>query len=235
MKPRFRSLRERIYRLLGASTVTLDGVRLQAVGAGIPDEITRLLRRGDYEFAERKLLARVATKGDRVLEVGAGIGALGLVAARLCGAENVLSYEPNPATLPIIEANHALNDLHPEVRPKAITTDGGPITFFRTGNIISSSLIERGSSEPITVESDTLGAAIEDFEPTILLMDAEGAEIDLLPATDLSRLRALVIETHTKITGAASVTDLKAQLTQAGFHIAADVNNNILCLRDGTS
>nr|WP_282563352.1 FkbM family methyltransferase [Gymnodinialimonas phycosphaerae] len=177
------------------------------------------------------MLTQVAGPGDRVLEVGAGIGALGLVAAKICGAENVLSYEPNPATLPLIEANQAANGLHPVVRPKAITTDGGPITFFRTGNIISSSLIERDASEAISVESDTLDQAILDFAPTILLMDAEGAELDLLPGSDLSSLRAIVVETHAKITGAASVETLKAQLLAAGFAIKADVNNNLLCVR----
>jgi len=121
VKPRFRTLRERWYRLSGQSNVSLDGVRLRAVGDGIPDEVTRLLRRGDYEFAERKLLLRILRADDRVLEVGAGIGALGLVAARVCGAENVLSYEPNPTTIPLIKANHSLNALHPGICAKAIT------------------------------------------------------------------------------------------------------------------
>lgn len=62
-------------------------------------------------------------------------------------------------------------------------------------------------------------------------MDAEGAELELLPAADLSSLRALVIETHAKITGADSVADLKAHLIAQGFKIVEDVNNNILCLR----
>lgn len=232
MKPRFRTLRERWYRLSGQKSVSFDGVRLHAVGDGIPDEVTRLLRRGDYEFAERKLLLSILQADDRVLEVGAGIGALGLVAARICGPGNVLSYEPNPKTIPLIEANHTLNKLHPGIREKAITADGGSITFFRTGNIISSSLIERDLSEAITVGSDRLSDAIAEFQPTILLMDAEGAELELLPAADLSSLRALVIETHAKITGAASVANLKAHLEAQGFRIAEDVNNNILCLRE---
>lgn len=231
MKPRFRSLRERWYRLTRSRHVTLSGVRIHAVGDGIPPEITRLLLRGDYEFAERKLLLQVARPGDRVLEVGAGIGVLGLVAAGVCGPDNVLSYEPNPATLPLIEANHALNRLHPGVRPKAITANGGPITLFRTGNIISSSLIERNASEAIAVESDRLEDAIADFSPTILLMDAEGAEVELLPLCDLSSIRAIVVETHAKITGPDSVATLRQHITEKGFHIAADVNNNLLCLR----
>jgi FkbM family methyltransferase len=231
LKPRFRTLRERLYRISRQTNVSLDGVRLQAVGDGIPKEVTRLLRRGDYEFAERKLLLSILQADDRVLEVGAGIGALGLVAARVCGAENVLSYEPNPKTIPLIRANHDLNQLYPSVREKAITVNGGTITFFRTDNIISSSLIERDTSVAITVDSDRLSDAINEFRPTILLMDAEGAELELLPAADLSSLRALVIETHAKITGAAPVATLKAMLEAQGLRIVADVNNNILCLR----
>ncbi|OWY07388.1 hypothetical protein B6V74_18415 [Thioclava sp. F42-5] len=232
MKPKFRTLRERWYRLSGKSYVVLDGVRLHAVGVGIPEEITRLLRRGDYEFAERKLLLRVLRAEDRVLEIGAGIGALGLVAARVCGPRNVLSYEPNPNTIPLVEANHLLNNLYPAVRKKAITVDGGPVTFFRAGNIISSSLIKRDLSEAITVESDSLSDAIAEFQPTILLMDVEGAELNLLPAVDLSSLRALVVETHGKITGAASVVDLKGYIKSQGFLITEDANNNLLCLRE---
>jgi len=231
MKPRFRSLRERWHRMAGSRRVTLDGIRIHTAGDSIPPEITRLLWRGDYEFAERKLLLKVARPGDRVLEVGAGIGVLGLVAARICGPDNVLSYEPNPTTLPLIEANHALNALYPGIRTRAITAGGGPITFFRTGNIISSSLIERDASEAITVESDRLDDTIAEFAPTILLMDAEGAEVELLPLADLSSIRAIVVETHAKITGEASVTRLRTHITEKGFRIAADVNNNMLCLR----
>jgi FkbM family methyltransferase len=231
VKPRFRTLRERFYRLTGQKSVSLDGARVYAIGDGIPAEVTRLLRRGDYEFAERKLLLSILQVDDRVLEVGAGIGVLGLVAARVCGPRNVLSYEPNPKTMPLIEANHNLNNLYPGVREKAITADGGSITFFRTANIISSSQIERDLSEAITVSSDRINDAIAEFQPTILVMDAEGAELNLLPTADLSSLRALVIETHAKITGAASVADLKAHLVSRGFRIAEDVNNNILCLR----
>jgi FkbM family methyltransferase len=211
--------------------VSLDGARFYAIGDGIPAEVTRLLRRGTYEFAERKLLLSILQADDRVLEVGAGIGVLGLIAARVCGARNVLSYEPNPKTMPLIKANHTLNNLYPGVREKAITAEGGSITFFRTENIISSSLIECGLSEAITVCSDRINDAIAEFRPTVLVMDVEGAEVDLLPAADLSTLRALVIETHAKITGVASVADLKVQLVDRGFRIAEVANNNLLCLR----
>ena len=211
--------------------MSLDGARFYAIGDGIPAEVTRLLRRGNYEFAELKLLLSILQADDRVLEVGAGIGVLGLIAARVCGARNVLSYEPNPKTMPLIKANHNLNNLYPGVREKAITAEGGSITFFRTENIISSSLIECDLSEAITVGSDRINDAIAEFQPTVLVMDVEGAEVDLLPAADLSTLRALVIETHAKIIGAASVADLKVQLVDRGFRIAEVANNNLLCLR----
>jgi FkbM family methyltransferase len=231
VKPRFRTWRERLYRLTCQKSVSLDGARFYAIGDGIPAEVTRLLRRGNYEFAERKLLLSILQADDRVLEVGAGIGVLGLIAARVCGARNVLSYEPNPKTIPLIKANHTLNNLYPGVREKAITAEGGSITFFRTENIISSSLIECDLSEAITVGSDRINDAIAEFRPTVLVMDVEGAEVDLLPAADLSTLRALVIETHAKITGVASVADLKVQLVDRGFRIAEVANNNLLCLR----
>lgn len=231
MKPPMRLWRERWHRLTGRKTTVLDGVTLHTRGNGIPPEVTRLLQRGEYEFAERKLLLRVLTPSDRVLEVGAGIGALGLVAARICGAANVLSFEADPDTLPVIEANQALNDLYPAVRASAVTADGGPLTFYRMGNIISSSVIDRGNAEAITVESERLDDLIAEFAPTILLMDAEGAELELLRNADLSSLRAMVIETHAKITGDDSVVSLKRIVTDAGFRIVEDVNKNILCVR----
>ncbi len=231
MKPPSRHVLGRWNRLMRRKIVKLDGIRLNAVGEGIPDNVTRQLWRGSYEYAERKLLLQVLRPDDVVLEVGAGIGALGLVAARVCGAHRVLSFEADPATMPVIAANQELNNLFPTVRAKAITTDGGVVNFYRKGNIISSSLIDRGDSEVVTIESESLQSVLTEFGPTVLLMDAEGAELDLLPSGDLSRLRAMIIETHAKITGHDSVSKLKNYIRDQGFRISAEADENILCVR----
>ncbi|WP_341861144.1 hypothetical protein [Gymnodinialimonas sp. 57CJ19] len=106
MKPKFRTLRRRYHELVNSQTVSLDGIRVDARADVVGHDVRREIIRGTYEFAERKLLAQVLRSSDRVVEMGAGIGAIGLLASRLIGAENVTSFEANPALEAVIRSNY---------------------------------------------------------------------------------------------------------------------------------
>lgn len=226
-----RSLKSALCRLLRVRTLTLDGVRLLTDRSQVSRQVRAGIFNGDYEEPERILIRAVLRPGDRVLEVGGGVGFVSLLCARLVGPENVLTYEANPGMRRIILANYALNELTPTLRDRAVTAAGGDITFFVSDNIISSSLYQRDGGRAATVPSDALDAVIAEWRPTVLVMDVEGAEVDILPASRLDGLRALILELHPHVVSEAALGRMRAHLAALGFREARTVQKSSLFLR----
>ena len=223
-----RKLGRRVFR---PKVVTVAGVRLRARGPGVSRQVTHGLYRETYEEPERLLLGRFLAPGDRVLEVGGGIGFISLLCARVVGADQVLTYEANAAMGGVIRDNFALNGLVPNLRNRAITGRGGPVTFFVSGNIVSSSLYRREGGVPATVESDSLESVLEEIHPTVLVMDIEGAEVEVLGSSRLPGIRAVMLELHPHVTGEAAVARLRGHLGELGFREAGAIHKSALFLR----
>ncbi len=223
-----RKLGRRIFR---PSVVSVGGVRLRAIGPGVSRQVMHGLYRETYEEPECLLLGYFLSPSDRVLEVGGGVGFISLLCARVVGAGSVLTYEANTAMEEVIRDNFALNGLVPNLRNRAITAQGGPITFFVSGNIVSSSLYRREGGVPATVESDALESVLGEWRPSVLVMDIEGAEIDVLCASPLAGIRAIMVELHPHITGEAAVGRLRDHLGKVGFCEAKTIHKSSLFLR----
>jgi len=58
---------------------------------------------------------------------------------------------------------------------------------------------------------------LRERKPSVLVMDIEGGELDLLPTLDLSSCRALMIELHPRIYQLAGIDRCFATLQQKGF------------------
>ncbi len=233
-KPPFRTLRLMAHRLLRSKTATLADVRLTTDTGLVPRSLATAIFKGTYELAERRLVTRALRPGDRVLEIGTGLGFVSLLCARIAGADNVLSYEANPALEPIIRANHALNNMTPTLRMKAVTRDGAPVTFHQNDNVVSSSILERGlEAKKIEVPSDAFDAALAEHRPDVIVMDIEGGEMDVLADTALNGVRALVIELHPHIVGEEATAALLSSLAERGFVQEAREHKNVLLTRAG--
>jgi len=175
------------------------------------------------------MLKSILRPGHRVLEIGCGIGVVGTLAAKIAGAKNVLSYEANPEQSAVIRANYKLNNLSPELRMKAITKDGKQVAFFKNDNVISSSVFERdGTALKLIVESDRFDTVVAEFQPDVIVMDVEGAEIDLLSNTILDSVEFILVELHRKIVGDTKIDLLLENLKQANFNQIRYYNKNAL-------
>lgn len=224
-----RALRLRWRRLVKPRQVTLDGIKIFTDPAVLPHSVRVALFKETYEDYERQLIREYLEPGDRVLEIGTGIGFVSLLCASICSPDNVLSYEANPLLEPVIRKNYALNGMQPNLRMRAITPDGRPVAFFRNDNIISSSTKEReGFSEKLEVESDAFDEVIRRHRPDVIIMDVEGAEIELLSQSSLQGVRHIIAELHPHITGEDQVAKMVESLRAKGFTVRSQAHRTVL-------
>jgi FkbM family methyltransferase len=161
---------------------------------------------------------------DVVLEIGAGIGLVGAVIASNNAPKKVHSFEANPELIPEIRSLYALNGLDEIIEVQntvLLTGDDQPdtIQFHLRNSYLGSSLIEAEGKVRKTVEVPTadFNKVCAELEPTVLVMDIEGGELDLLRHADLSRFRAVVLEFHPGAYGIEGMRECKSILRDAGF------------------
>lgn len=233
-KSPFRGFRHAWHALMGSRIVTIEGIKLHADPASVSRQVRRGLFKGDYEAAERALLPRAVKPGDRVLEIGAGIGLISMLCNRLAAPGPVASFEANPRMAETIRRNTALNGMTCDLTMKAVTEDGAPLRFFVDDNIISSSMIRRNDKmQEVEVPSEAIGSTIARHQPDVIVMDVEGAEIGLLRKAELSEVKRILVEMHPHIVGKAAVDALSADIEAAGLHLIAISSLNYLFVRHG--
>ena len=212
------SARQFLHDLFGFRSVKLDGIRVVCDKSRMDPMICRALLRGNYELAERVLVRAAIRPADNVLEIGAGIGVVSLVCARLVGHGQVTSYEANSSLASMIIENFSLNGLSPRLTLKAVTVTGGAVDFFKNENFISSSTLDRNMiSEKVSVESDSINEAIENANANVIVMDVEGAEVGLLKVANLTRIREIIVEVHPHIVGDLLIEEMIDGLETRGF------------------
>lgn len=186
-----------------------------------------------YEGDEIAASLALVRDGDRVLELGAGIGIVGGVIARNRAIERMLSFEANPELIPVARALYAMNGLtRIELRNQLVLS--GPdqpksLPFHVHGSYLGSSLLLGAERAKRTVDVPTAdwASVVAELRPTVLVMDIEGGELDLLAQADLSGVRAVILELHPKAYGAEGVGACRRRLRRAGL-----VRVPSLCRRD---
>lgn len=177
-----------------------------------------------YEGQEIAGALKVVREGDRVLELGAGIGVVGAVVAKNAKPAKVMSFEANPGLIDHIKALYKLNRLgnRIEVRNEVLISapDAPPTMPFHIRNsYLGSSLIDSDSraTTKVDVPTSSYTQVHKDFAPDVLLIDIEGGELDFLRHASLDGVRAVVIEFHPEAYGKEGMRECKAILERAGF------------------
>ena len=211
--------RYRLRRLFRTRFVPFDGFSLLGYGHGIPKGMVHSLARGDYENPERRAVKAILRPGDRVLDIGACMGVVSLTAARIVGAQNVVALEPNPQAAAVARGNFERNGLPVRLDRRAVGAASGHVELgIGPGSWLGASAIRSypgGYSVP--AEIAPIAALVDEVRPTVLVMDAEGFEAEILPACPLQGLRAVVVEFHRFPLGAEAVEALRQLLSRAGF------------------
>lgn len=182
------------------------GLRVSMQGDHVSLAVWKRVFRGDYEAPEIKALLALLKPNDKLLELGAGMGLVSAVAAKMFPSLVIHSYEANPAMIPVI------NELHESNRITNISVhnvvlmpveEDGERTFYVAKSFAESSLLDVGSDSGrafprslLQVAQRDIRKALSEFRPDVLICDIEGGEAELFQDIDLSCLRALVLELH---------------------------------------
>ena len=208
----------RLRRFTRVRHVSIDGLRLIAYRQDIPKHVSQMLVRGDYEMPERRAVSQLLRKGDRVLEIGSCVGVVALTAARIVGAENVLTFEPNPAAAAIARENFALNALPVELINAAVGVDDGTLDLrIAPDSWLGASGRRQFDGRTVATPMRSISRVVAEFRPSVLVIDTEGMEEELLPACPLSGIRALVVEVHPDVIGTDGIARLGRHLSDSGF------------------
>lgn len=184
---------EKVFRLNGVEMGLPEGLATAAISEKLAD--------GSYEEDEARSVDRCVRPGFRVLELGAGLGYVGTLAALRTEPENVLSVEANPDLLPVIRANHERNGvggvslMHGAVVGQA--EEGETASFHIAGGFTGSRLGARGGRQ-VAVPLIGFHELIRAQRPHVVLMDVEGAEAGYFDRPWKCPLRFCVMEIHPK-------------------------------------
>lgn len=208
---------------------TVRDIRLTLPEDLLTDQIRRALESERYEAPEARALITHLRHTDRVLELGAGAGFLGAMSAGIVGVANVCGVEASPRMVEVARANHALNEAEGlDLRWGAVVHDSfsaESVPFTMRPQFWGSSLatpVGEARARVVDVPAIRFGDMLREKDPTVLICDIEGGELDLfskpLPGIKgLANLRLIVMEIHPGVYGKIGVKRIFDGLSAAGM------------------
>lgn len=218
-----RKVRGTVRSFTRPTRVRLRGIDITSDPRRIGADMARWIWFEKYEDQESAIIADIVEPGDRVLDCGGGLGYVAALAARQAGPTGAVRViEANPALIELIEDHAAMNGVTVEVVQAAIGRGEGRVTFHVDDRFVASSLTPAPGREAIEVAVRDFAAEVAAFQPSVIIMDVEGAEAQLFDDIDLSGVRALCIELHPREVGRLEACRPIARAIDAGFAIDFD-------------
>ncbi|MBK1623186.1 FkbM family methyltransferase [Afifella marina] len=198
--------------------VECRGVRLDLSHPLFTEKLRRAVERGWYEGAEARASEIMVRPGDRVVEFGGGCGFISSFMALTHADITIECVEANPELLALIEHHHRLNGvtcatLHHELAAR----EDGTADFYVTTDFWASSTRPGAEARRVEVPARAISKRLDEWDPQVVVMDVEGAELELLADPLPSKLRALVLELHPDIYGLPGVKAVMDGLSKQGF------------------
>ena len=205
------------FRVRRRPVVTVAGVQIR-VGRHMSPQIERTVSQGRYEQDEFRLIGHVLSPGDVVLEIGAGLGLVSAYCAKHIGSSRVFACEANPDLEACIRETYSLNQVHPTLEMCAVGADAGTVTLYRGRHLWASSVLRpSGRVRPVEVPVKALSELVQRVRPTLLIIDAEGAESELFDRAHLPSVTRIILELHERMIGTASARQVRSTLAAMGF------------------
>lgn len=175
---------------------------------------------GGYEAKEADLVRKFISSQDVVFEVGAGIGFLSALCAKIVGNQNVHCYEANPQLIDVIQLVHRKNCVSPHVYNVILGNGLGERDFWLEEDYWASSLVQNSpAARPIKIQQVDLNSEIHRVKPTFLIVDIEGGEYEFFEKIDLQSIQKICIEVHPHVLGDDKVCEILTWLFKQGFSL----------------
>ncbi len=156
---------------------------------------------GTYERSGVDLFRAELDAGDRVVDIGASLGYYSLLAGRLVGSGGrVCAVEPDPHNVRFLEAHRIANGFSDRmtVFPVGLSDRAGTLSFDRGTGTGTGKLSDSGDIQVDVITLDQLAKRLG-WEPTLVKIDVEGAELGVLQGGETTLLSArptILLSTH---------------------------------------
>jgi FkbM family methyltransferase len=198
-----------------------NGVMIPFDPAVITPTIHDAIVGGRFETEEAEQIPAIVRPGDRVLEIGAGIGYISTLLSRQPLVGEVIAVEANPLLMDYMVQLHARNGVRRVRRLNTVLTnkDQASQTFYLRRDFWMGSLMAGPNPYYGTVEVPTtnLNALLLEERVNLIVCDVEGAEVFLFEGADLSGVDRIFLELHDHVTGLSGVGRLFGTLHAEGF------------------
>ncbi len=187
----------------------------------------RWIVNGQYEQNEISIIKAKLKQGDRVLEIGTGLGFVSTFCANSIGSENVFTFEANPMNVTIAKKVFTKNKVKPTITNALLDTEEG-ITKFPVNyksRLASSLFIDRDNNF-VTINKISLNVQINKINPTFLLMDIEGGEYYIFKNIQFKNINKIQFELHPKILGQIKCNEIFDVLLNNGFQKDTNISRN---------
>lgn len=199
-------------------TVESHGVHLPLKHPAVTQPIQKDIWFGDYEKPESEIVSKRVESGDRVMEVGAGMGYLSALCARIVGDANVTTYDANPALMDVIAHVHDLNGVKPVVINAMLGDTAGEAEFIVEPDFWASSTHRRSDrGETVKVPQLAIQAELDRIQPNFLIVDIEGGEKGFFQLSNFASVKKLVVEIHPIVIGHDGCSEVFNRLFELGF------------------
>lgn len=209
-------------RSFASADIFINGVCVPHDPAVITPAIRAAMLGGAFETRESRRIPEIVEPGDRVLEIGAGIGFISTILARQRQVASVLAVEANPHLMDYMTRLHTVNDVTKVRRLNAVLSGAagrGSATFYLRADFWMGSLMPEPNPYVGTVEVPTRNFSnlLQDEAISLIVCDVEGAEAFLFDGADLSGVDRVFLELHDHITGLSGVGAVFATLQSKGL------------------
>lgn len=202
-----------------------DPLRLHGIAVPIRAEdvspiIWQSLTDGSYEAKEARQVPDSLYAGDRILELGAGIGVITTLMAQVRDVR-IWSFDANPATVELAKRVADANGVTNVAFAHGLLSAGPPTThvFYIREDFWMSSLTEHQG--PYLSTMDLQSTNIDQFlmqnDINVLVMDVEGAERQILNDAILQGIDRIILELHDHLYGLSGVRDIFDAMHRKGF------------------
>lgn len=162
---------------------------------------------GLWEFSDMAFAIHILREGDIFLDIGANLGSYSLLAAGVAKARSI-AFEPVPHTYQKLKRSIAANNLKGSIDPRQIAltsnklaANGGHLYFSIDRDCENSFVNPDYAGDKISIPFSTLNDEAVDLSPTLLKIDVEGFERDVLQGASTvlanKSLLAIIIEGQT--------------------------------------